>query len=161
MKKTSVSGFNSAFLAVLFLSVSVNCHIMAQYIDDSRLNELKSDFEIAYGLDENLINGFRYRDKYPDAEGHPFWGDNQFFEGAIVINDKEYNNVFLKYDIAGQNIILQYRNSVNGIEQIQLNNYDIKEFEIRGKLFRKLQFPETGERFLRNNLPLISNSFIS
>ncbi|MBN2349219.1 MAG: hypothetical protein JXJ22_10295 [Bacteroidales bacterium] len=139
------------FLSIVILGflITINPQLNAQYIDPVSLQNLKINFEYAYGLDQDLINGFRYRDRYPDADGHPFFGINQFSEGKVIINGKEYRNLLLKYDIVEQDIILQYKNSVNGIEQIQLNTEKIPAFELNGKLFRQYEFPVTGRNYFQ------------
>ena len=61
--------------------------------------------------------------------------------------DREYQDIYLKYDIYNQDMILQYSPFAGGTDQIYLKNEFIHEFKIDGKLFRKYSFPETGTRF--------------
>jgi len=119
----------------------------AQTINDSTLYRWKNYFDLSYGPDYNLINGVKYLYLYSDIEGHPFFGEDQFYKGSLVIANREYQDVYLKYEIYNQNIILQYSPFSGGTDQILLKNEDIHEFKIDGKLFRKYSFSETGTRF--------------
>ena len=119
----------------------------AQTINDSTIYRWKNYFDLSYGPDYNLINGIKYLYLYSDIEGHPFLGENRFYIGSLVIADREYRDVYLKYDLYNQNMILQFNPFSGGTDQILLKNEDIHEFKIDGKLFRKYSFPEISTRF--------------
>ena len=118
-----------------------------QTIYNSTIYKWKNYFDLSYGPDYNLINGIKYLYLYSAIEGHPFFGENQFYTGSLVIANREYQDVYLKYEIYNQKIILQYSPFSGGTDQILLKNKDIHEFKIDDKLFRKYSFPETGTRF--------------
>jgi hypothetical protein len=115
--------------------------------NDSTILKLKVFLEQLYGADYNLINGRRYVNLYPTAEGHPYFGEDKFYRGYIVINNISYTNVEIKYDICNQKIILQYPHFSGNKDIIILNGEFIEEFEINGRSFRKYTFPGTGPRF--------------
>ncbi len=116
-------------------------------ITDSNVLKWKSYFNQFYGADYNLINGIRYVNLYPSAEGHPFLGENSFYKGNLIINDLIYRDVEIKYDICNQEIILQYPYFTGNPDKIILIKEFIDEFEMDGRLFRKYTFPETEPRF--------------
>lgn len=118
-----------------------------QIIYDSTIYSWKKYFDLSYGPDYNLINGIKYLYLYSNVDGHPFFAENQFYSGSLVMADKEYQNVYLKYDLYNQNMILQYSHFIGGTDQILLQNEFIHEFKIDGTLFRKYSFPETGTKF--------------
>ena len=95
-------------------------------------------FDRLYGLDQNLINGVRYKPEYPGSEGHPFLEDRQITTGNIRINNLHYQRVRLGYNIYNQSIILEYLNFAGATEQIVLHNETIDEFEMDQKKFEKL-----------------------
>ena len=132
-------------LFVCFYSVAATAQV--QTISDSTIYSWKKYFDLSYGPDYNLINGIKYLNLYPNADGHAFFGENQFYTGRLVMADREYQDVYLKYDIFNQNIILQYNQVAGGTAQILLHNEFIYEFKIDGKRFRKYSFSETGTRF--------------
>ncbi len=132
-------------LFICFYSGAAKNH--AQTIYDSTIYNWEKYFYLSYGPDYNLINGIKYLNLYPTVIGHPFFGENQFYTGRLVIADREYQDVYLKYDIYNQNIILRYSRVAGGTAQILLHNEFIHEFKIDGKRFRKYSFSETGTRF--------------
>jgi hypothetical protein len=115
--------------------------------NDSNVLKLKSYFNQFYGADYNLINGIRYVNLYPSAEGHPFLGEDSFYKGNIIINNLIYRDMEIKYDICNQEIILQYPYFTGNPDKIILIKEFIDEFEMDDRLFRKYTFPETGPRF--------------
>ena len=137
------------FLVLFICFYSGAATAQVQTISDSTINNWKKYFDLSYGPDYNLINGIKYLYLYSNASGHPFFGENQFYTGRLVITDREYHDVHLKYDIYNQNMILQYSPVTGGTDQILLNNEFIHEFKIDGKLFRKYSFSETGTRFFQ------------
>ena len=133
------------FLFVCFHSGATTAQ--TQTVSDSTIYGWKNYFDQSYGPDYNLINGIKYLYLYSNIDGHPFFGENRFCTGSLVIADREYQDVYLKYEIYNQKIILQYSPFSGGTDQILLKNEDIHEFKIDDKLFRKYSFSETGTRF--------------
>jgi len=132
-------------LSVCLYSSAVTAQTQTVY--DSTIYRWKNWFDLSYGPDYNLINGIKYIYLYSNIEGHPFFRENKFSTGSLMIASRKYQDVYLKYEIYNQEIILQYSPFSGGTNQILLKNEDIHEFEIDGKLFRKYSFPETRTRF--------------
>ena len=107
----------------------------------------KSYFNQFYGADYNLMNGIRYINIYPSAEGHPFLGEDRFYQGNVVINNQLYRDVEIKYDIYNQKILLQYPYFSGSTDKIVLVGEFLDEFVMDGRLFRKYTFPENVPRF--------------
>ncbi len=140
------------FLGILQVILLILLCLKSNFAQSTRMNDSiilnwKLYFNQLYGTDYNLINGTRYVNLYPTAEGHPFLGEDDFYRGNIVINNISYSNVEIKYDICNQKIILQYPYFSGNKDKIVLNEEFIEEFETYGRLFRKYLFPETGSRF--------------
>lgn len=130
--------------------------IKSQEINDINDSGLNVIIENAYGYDQNLINGRQYYNFYPKAPGHAFWGQDLFRNGNISINGVKYNNVFLKYDICNQEVLLDYENSYGGRNQIVLLKSKIDSFSIINSRFVKYTFANTGTKFYQ----VITNSQI-
>jgi hypothetical protein len=137
--------FPGLILFLLFIQITV----VAQEINNELVSNYNTLFTRAIGLDENLINGYRYVNQYSKINGHAFFGNNEFMSGSLVLNNKTYLNVSLKYDILNQNIILSYKNSNRGINHIVLQKKLITEFELDDKHFEKLYFPKTDTQFFQ------------
>ena len=110
---------------------------------------LSSYFNKVYKLDQNLVNGVKYYIAHSDATGDPFLTSDNSTRGRIIVNNQTYNDVLLKYDICDQHVILEYNYTHGGMNLVILNNESISEFEIYQKVFRKYNFPQTGERFFQ------------
>ena len=106
-------------------------------------------FDRLYGLDQNLVNGIRYKPEYPGSEGHPFLEDLQISTGSVRVNNHRYDEVRLGYNIYNQSIVLEYLNFAGAPEQIVLHDEFIDEFALGEKQFRKFTFQETGTAFFQ------------
>ncbi len=124
-------------------------YTFAQYPDDQVAGQLNTLFDEMYGLDQKLIRGAQYYDKYPGSQGNEFLGSDDFARGRLVINGVEYNHVDIRYDIYNQQVNLQFRNHSSAVNAVVLNNDNIEEFELNGMVFRKYFFPETGTSFFQ------------
>jgi hypothetical protein len=140
--RTKLFVFTFTLLSYLF---SLN----AQTINSEVINQFDTYFKKTIGLDQNLINGYQFIDQHPNSEGHAYFNEDKFLKGRIIVNNIEYTDMFLKYDIYNQRIILKYKYSFGGENQIILHNESISEFEIGEKLFRRLYYPETGIQFFQ------------
>ena len=133
------------FCASILASYS-NC--IAQVHPDSIVHWWKN-YDQSYGNDYTLVNGIRYIQVPARAEGHPFLDGDQFSKGRIVIGEKEFEGVELKYDICNQQIILNYRDYSGSQQQIVLISNEIQEFELENRLFRLMELPEKGQRYVQ------------
>ena len=132
-----------------FTLLSFLFKVYAQTINSEVIDQFDTYFKKTIGLDQNLINGYQFIVQNPNSEGHPYFNEDKFFQGRIIVNNIEYTDVFLKYDIYSQRIILKYKYSFGGENQIILHNETISEFEIDEKLFRRIYYPETGIQFFQ------------
>ena len=111
--------------------------------------QLKDYFDRSYGADYNLLNGKKYYRLYFNTIGHPFFNQDQFRKGSLLINGVRYENVLIQYDIYNQQVILQQNDQKGYTEQLILTKEYIDEFTLDGKLFRRMSFPETGTQFFQ------------
>jgi hypothetical protein len=123
--------------------------IIAQNNPDTNISGWHAYFDRSYGNDYTLINGIRFLQIPARAEGHPFMGENRFSTGRICIGENEYDGVDLKYDICNQQVILNYRDFTGSTQQIVLVSNEINEFTLETRLFRKMELPEKGWRYLQ------------
>jgi len=121
--------------------------VISQQADADTLQWLSQYFTDAYQADQHLIHGTRYYNLYPKAPGNPFFETEEFRTGTIIISDREYKPVQLKYDICNQRLLLRYSLNVGGSADIVLIHDPIREFEIDGKVFRRYAIPKKGEQF--------------
>lgn len=136
-------------LLALLVQIFIFQTVTAQkpQLSDSATGYWKQIYLQSYGADYNLITGTKYLNTHPAAEGHPFFGEDRFYQGRLVVNNMAYENLSLKYDLCRQKVLLQYPHYSGSMETIILNEKYISEFEIEGRLFRKYSFPEIEPGF--------------
>jgi hypothetical protein len=128
------------FLQIILIAAAV-CQVKAQLPEEKKVDELGEYFKEQYGPDQLLINGISYYNLHIYVTGHKFLGEDEFRSGKLLIENREYNELLLKYDLYNQQIILQstYGNQI--YNEIIISNSRIREFELDGKVFRKC-YPE-------------------
>ncbi len=100
-----------------------------------------------YGLDQDLVNGFQYYNRYILSKGHPYFQRNQFRKGSITIKGEIFYNVSLKFDIHSQQVELEYKNFSGGSNQI-ITIFDKVDAFILGEYqFQKMSIEEGSEKY--------------
>jgi len=90
-----------------------------------------------------LINGKKYNKYYYGIKGHQFFDSQNFCEGEIIIKDKKYTDLLIRYDIYNDIVNLS-SNAGNELVNIELNKNIITGFYIDDHLFIKYDFPESS-----------------
>ena len=121
--------------------------LRSQQPDRDTLVRLTENIAEAFQADPHLIHGIRYYDLYPAAPGHPFFEPDEYRFGRVIINDREYKGLKLKYDICNQRLLLHYFLSNGGSAEIILIRDPIREFELDNKIFRPYTLPRKGVQF--------------
>jgi len=145
--KDIVSLFRRICLFLTGLVVGSFSTVSAQPLSPATLRGLQEYFTDAFQVDQHLIHGTRYYNMYPAAPGNPFFEPDEFRTGSVIINDKEYRNVRLKYDICNQRLLLRHSIVNSGSADIVLIDDAIREFAFDGKVFRKYTIPKKGEQY--------------
>jgi hypothetical protein len=140
------SGVNPLVLNFLALA-AIHCTLNAQQPAENIIAQLNSLVVESYGPDQHLINGIEYVNLHLHSSGHKFLDEDKFYVGRLVIDKKVYRDIFLKYDIYNQQVLLLIGSLSGGHKQIIVNTLRIDEFEINGRIFRKYTFPGIGTRF--------------
>jgi hypothetical protein len=141
-----ISAFYQQVVIFLILA-SLHGLTHAQQSDDPAMADLKDLMDERYGADQHLVNGIEYFNLHIQTDGHKFLDEDKYYMGWIVIDQRTYSDVHLKYDIFGQRVLLLIEHPGGGNRQIILNNLRIREFEINNRHFRKFTFPGEKTRF--------------
>jgi len=115
----------------------------SQSPDEASVTELNNSFHEAYGPDQNLVRGVRYFNLHLRYEGHKFFMEDTYVKGKLILEHGTYPDVFLKYDLFDQRLILQVISPGATYNEIVVTDSHLKGFELEGRTFRKLYFPET------------------
>ncbi len=87
--------------------------------------------EFVYGSDDILLNGQHYTLKNKDAKGHPFFGDGSWSKETLIIKEKVFKDVELKYDVDVDRLILNAKYNENTFIKIELSSDVIDSFNIQ------------------------------
>jgi len=103
--------------------------------------------ENAYGLDQDLVNGIQYSNRYIRSEGQPYFLEDSCKNGSVSINGKIYQNVQLKYDLLSQDVEIKHA-KISGRNYRYITISDRMEaFSLGEYEFRKLKIQEEPERY--------------
>ena len=101
----------------------------------------------AYGLDQNLVNGVQYDNRYLRCQGDPYFLGNEFNEGAVTIGGITYSRVLLKYDLVAQHLEIEYRTFTGGANRLIAVNDHIERFFLGSYEFAKTSIPGNPPQF--------------
>ena len=137
-------------LSILSLNFFLNKALSAQhiYVSEKGFYELKENFDHLNGPDYNLLNGRQYN-LLNSGKSHPFYNTDRYRPGSLLVNGEAYDSVTINYDIFDQQLTLQYPSNSGQDLKVVLNRKMIDHFQIDGKTFRKMSFPETGSSFFQ------------
>jgi len=109
--------------------------INAQYQQDNSINEFISVIDSGYGSDFLLKNGRIYINEHTRANGNPFFMSDIWYNSKLVLDNKEYKDFKIKYDICNDKVLCV----INGPEKIDfpivLNSDFINGFKIDNHQF--------------------------
>lgn len=87
----------------------------------------------------SLFQGMEYVEAYPMTENkHRFFKDFEFIAGSINFDGEDYYDVFYKYDVFGDQIILK-ASDLTGASAIILAKEKIKTFTVDNHFFSNLE----------------------
>jgi hypothetical protein len=126
-----------------FSTISAQIRPVAAPADYGELQKFVLD---RYGVDQVLVNGVIYTDKYWRKEGHQFLGDDRLYTGNLIFRGKKYEELGLKYDICSQQLIVFINN--NPIQEGIIPPHDfISAFSLEERAFIKLEFQGEPQYF--------------
>jgi len=99
-----------------------------------------------YGINQQLANGAYFEDIYRGAKGHPYLLEDQFTRGTVTFYGKEYQDVSLKYDLYGQQLLIAHQED-DMVFTTVLTKELTAAFSIHGLCFRKLALIEDEPSF--------------
>ena len=67
-------------------------------------NSFTAQVSKAYGPSQELVNGLQFYNKHLLVQGHPYFLDESFVNGYVILNGQEFSNVRIRYDIYSQHV---------------------------------------------------------
>ncbi len=109
--------------------------------DQNSFAHLEKLYRHAAGPDRRYINGSEYQDVYPGSTGHQFFLTENWYFGQLVMENRAYKNLPLKYDQCNDQLLCNHIHS-SGSYVVVLNRTRIDSFIIEGHVFCKLAIPD-------------------
>ena len=118
--------------------------VLAEYLDE------------VYGADERLITGpFYYGAKRGSILGHPYFSDEEWKNGTIMIGETLFENLSLNYDILLNKVIVRFMTLTYTDYQVAVRCSNIKKMSIGGDTFVPL--PQVADSALMPLARLLSD----
>ena len=111
------------------------------------LDSLSHYVGMKYGLDQGLINGFQYFQRYVMYKGDPYFQENTFRNGSVSLHGEEYRDLHLKYDIYSQHLELEFTDFQKRYNQLIIDSIHIDSFRLGGYQFKKMAMPDGKHLF--------------
>lgn len=114
--------------------------------------ELMLSLEDYYGTNDLLLNGRAYMPNNPKIGNHPFFLKNEYLLGKVFIKGQCFSNVFLKYDLVKDELILYKKTGENSLATLSLTYELVDSFYISTHLFvnkKKLDNQEKVNGYLK------------
>lgn len=74
----------------------------------------------AFGLDQELVNGVQFYNRYLSYQGHPYFLDDELRPGSVTIRGRTFGNLQLRFDIYSHCLELSYVNLAGGNNRLIL-----------------------------------------
>jgi len=122
-------------IGYLLLILSSPQKIISQDAQDYEFEEFIIAIDTFYQSDFLLNNGRYYVNEYSMAEGHPFFTEEKWITGDLVLNGKLYKNIKMAYDIFSEKVLCVITRPKKIDVAIKLNIDNITSFDIKGHKF--------------------------
>jgi len=103
----------------------------------NHVEELYNWFDEKIGFENvNIHQGSEYKKKQRSVNGeHSFFKSSEFVKGAIFYQGEKYSNVYFKYDLYEQKLIVRFHELSSTGVTIQLFNNNVKRFNLHNTPF--------------------------
>ena len=136
---------NAFRLFILTIALLFSAEISCQNSKSETEETLFELVEQKYGIDQVLVNGKYFENIYTNDLGHPYFSEDEFKKGYLVVHNQKYNNILLKYNIWDQTVLVPYSHMTNAafIPPVDF----IPEFGFNGHSFKKIKLENEKEQF--------------
>jgi hypothetical protein len=101
----------------------------------------------AFGLNQDLVNGIQHTNRYQRTLGNPYFLQEGTAAGSVVIDERRYPDVNLKYDLYAQTVIIAYKGAGGRIFSLLAVSERLREFRIGGFEFERLSLPSQPQQY--------------
>lgn len=120
-------------LFFLFINCCFTYLSYAQKVNHKEINKAYDD--LVQQNNTGLFDGPEFQDIYlTNSNSNRYFDQFDFSKGSVVYNDQKYFDVFMKYDIFDDQIIVRSDDDLN-LFKVNLNSENITEFTIQDRRF--------------------------
>lgn len=127
---------------ILILEIFFNSSAYAQQSGGQRdsitikaLARAVSIYDAQISKNSLVNNGRAYYDRYNSLRGHQFFYDDYWEQGSLIYEGHTFNDIFLKYDIFRDLLLIEHFNSSGHLSPIQLYSPEVSSFKLMGYYF--------------------------
>lgn len=131
-----------ALLVAIVLLSMIYSPLQGQVINTDATQGFLELVELAYGQDQELVNGMQYYNRNPRSMGHPYLLEGWAHQGSVTIRGALYSSIWLKYDIYAQQVEVDYYTASGGENTVILVGDRVDEFNIGNSYFKKTKLEE-------------------
>jgi hypothetical protein len=125
-------------LVTVLLSFTWEGNSQPSLSSDSTRDSLLHFVHKAYGLDQDLINGIQFYERYSHCEGNPYFPSNSFYRGELSLLGERFDHVMMKYDVYAQQLVLEYTDYSLRYNQVIIDGIRIDSFRLGKHVFKKM-----------------------
>jgi hypothetical protein len=99
------------------------------------------------GLDDRLYNG-KFYDYFPpkNVDGHQFLYSSNFMTGKVWLSGREYNNLYLNFDVLNQEILLKFETNDGAKRVISMSLAYLDSVSFNDRIFVVNQVDSTAQK---------------
>lgn len=127
---------------LLALAVAISCTVVAQDSESPLLRKIQK----VYGSNDVLHQGYIYRAESRGAKGHPYLWDQYFLEGSVFIQDFEFADTPIRYNIETDQLVMRTMDG-NLSKDIALSAEHIDSFLLSGYKFINRRWIDSNLNF--------------
>ncbi len=137
-----------AVVAAIIFPIALTQPVWGQQaVVPERNNSYKALVEHYFGYDQNLVNGVQYYNRYLGSKGIPYFMNIGFVDGDLIIQERVYKNLRMRYDLLAQILEIEYDNNNGGIGWLVTVPDHITAFRFGEYPFRKLNLEGPSGKF--------------
>ncbi len=128
------------FFGLSFVSLS----IWAQ----QQPSDLREQYDNNYGFDLTIFQGKAYQPEANIESGFPFWMQEPFYTGSLVVNGVRHDSLWLKIDIYKHNAILGFYDLNGALNQLIIDTSKVDSIFVNGTVFIPSPHPKLKGDFV-------------
>ncbi len=136
-KRTIFTAFGALIFVILFYSAAFTQQLKDPQEDavQMALVNTVSFYNDQVGKNSSVNTGRSYFSPHSGVQGHQYFINEYWEEGSLIYENRFFENIYLKYDIHRDLLLVEYFNSEGRLSPVQLYSPKVSSFELMGYSF--------------------------